>query len=114
MVLYILTFTFLNSRREGKRLWTEWKQALPKFNLPLISSFMLVFFQIVYSHIVAEKASQNKLPNQCAVNLLSGSFTVVNAFKVYQKTGITFVFCVSDLILEDKIKHLKWPWWSSG
>jgi hypothetical protein len=24
MVLYILTFTFLDSRREDKRLWTEW------------------------------------------------------------------------------------------
>jgi hypothetical protein len=25
MVLYILTFTFLDSRREDRRLWTEWK-----------------------------------------------------------------------------------------
>jgi hypothetical protein len=24
MVLYILTFTFLDKRREDKRLWTEW------------------------------------------------------------------------------------------
>jgi hypothetical protein len=24
MVLYILTFTFLDSRRDDKRLWTEW------------------------------------------------------------------------------------------
>jgi hypothetical protein len=24
MVLYVLTFTFLNSRREDWRLWTEW------------------------------------------------------------------------------------------
>jgi hypothetical protein len=24
MVLYILTFTFLDSRREDERLWTEW------------------------------------------------------------------------------------------
>jgi hypothetical protein len=24
MVLYILTFTFLGSRRDDKRLWTEW------------------------------------------------------------------------------------------
>jgi hypothetical protein len=24
MVLYILTFIFLDSRREDKRLWTEW------------------------------------------------------------------------------------------
>jgi hypothetical protein len=40
MVLYILTFTFLDSRRDDKRLWTEWKQAFPelseKLNRPLI------------------------------------------------------------------------------
>jgi hypothetical protein len=24
MVLYILTFKFLDNRREGRRLWTEW------------------------------------------------------------------------------------------
>jgi hypothetical protein len=24
MVLYILTFTILDSRRDDKRLWTEW------------------------------------------------------------------------------------------
>jgi hypothetical protein len=24
MVFYILTFKFLDSRREGRRLWTEW------------------------------------------------------------------------------------------
>jgi hypothetical protein len=34
---YILIFTFFGSRREGRRLWTEWYQALPEFNL-LISS----------------------------------------------------------------------------
>jgi hypothetical protein len=40
MVLYILTFTFLDSGREDKRQWTEWYQAFPKFILLLISSFM--------------------------------------------------------------------------
>jgi hypothetical protein len=38
MVLYILTFNFLDNRREGKRLWTEWQQAFPEFSLLLISS----------------------------------------------------------------------------
>jgi hypothetical protein len=28
--LYILTFTFLDNRREVRRLWTEWLQAFPK------------------------------------------------------------------------------------
>jgi hypothetical protein len=36
--LYILTFTFLDSRRDDKRLWTEWQQAFPEFSLLLISS----------------------------------------------------------------------------
>jgi phosphate starvation-inducible membrane PsiE len=34
IVLYILIFTFLDSRREDKRFWTE----LPELNLLLISS----------------------------------------------------------------------------
>jgi hypothetical protein len=29
MVLYILTFTFPDNRREDRRLWTEWQQAFP-------------------------------------------------------------------------------------
>jgi hypothetical protein len=33
MVLYILTFTTLDSKREDKRLWTKWQQAFPEFNL---------------------------------------------------------------------------------
>jgi hypothetical protein len=39
-VLYILIFKCLDSRREDRRLWTEWYQAFPKFNLLLISSCM--------------------------------------------------------------------------
>jgi hypothetical protein len=38
IVLYIPIFMFFYSRREDKRFWTEWKQALPEFNLLLISS----------------------------------------------------------------------------
>jgi hypothetical protein len=38
MVLYILTFTFRDSRSEDKRLWTERYQALHEFILLLISS----------------------------------------------------------------------------
>jgi hypothetical protein len=33
MMLYILTFTFLENRWEDKRLWTEWNQALPEFSV---------------------------------------------------------------------------------
>jgi hypothetical protein len=38
--MYILIFVFLDSRWEGKRFWTEWQQALLKFNLLLISSWI--------------------------------------------------------------------------
>ncbi|PNF25245.1 hypothetical protein B7P43_G13294, partial [Cryptotermes secundus] len=38
IVLYILIFMFWDSRREDKRFWTEWYQALPQFSLLLISS----------------------------------------------------------------------------
>jgi hypothetical protein len=40
MVLYILTFTFLDSRRDDKRLWIEWQQAFPEFSLLLIASWI--------------------------------------------------------------------------
>jgi hypothetical protein len=36
--LYILVSTFLNSRREDRRFWTELWQTLPKF------SFLLIYF----------------------------------------------------------------------
>jgi hypothetical protein len=35
-----LTFTFLDSRQDDKRLWTEWLQAFPEFSLLLISSWI--------------------------------------------------------------------------
>jgi hypothetical protein len=40
MVLYILTFTFLDSRQKDKRPWTKQQQAFPEFILLLISSCM--------------------------------------------------------------------------
>jgi hypothetical protein len=44
VVLYILTSTVLDSRREDKRFWTEWYQALPEFNLLLICSYIKFLF----------------------------------------------------------------------
>jgi hypothetical protein len=40
MVLYILTFTFLDSRWKGKRLETERQQAFPDFSLLSIFLYM--------------------------------------------------------------------------
>jgi hypothetical protein len=37
MVLYILTFTFPDSRPEDRRLWTKWQQAFREFSQLLIS-----------------------------------------------------------------------------
>jgi hypothetical protein len=40
IILFILLFTFLDSKREDRRLWSECYKALPEFNLLLISSWM--------------------------------------------------------------------------
>jgi hypothetical protein len=39
IVLYILSFTILDSQ-QGKSLWTQWLQVLPKFTLLFISSWI--------------------------------------------------------------------------
>jgi hypothetical protein len=39
MVLYIVTFIFLDNKRKDKRLWTEWYQTFPEFIMLLISSY---------------------------------------------------------------------------
>jgi hypothetical protein len=46
-VLYILLFTFLNSRREHESSWTEQYQAFSDFNLHLISSWIQFWFVTV-------------------------------------------------------------------
>jgi hypothetical protein len=38
IVFYILIFKCFDSRREDRRFWTEWKQAVPEFSPLLISS----------------------------------------------------------------------------
>ena len=43
-VLYILNFIFLYSKPEHKIFCTEWQQALPDFNLLLISSWVQFLF----------------------------------------------------------------------
>jgi hypothetical protein len=53
-ILQIWTFTFLGSRREDKRLWTEWWQAFSEVSLLLISSCthnfdLLVLFPSIWS-----------------------------------------------------------------
>jgi hypothetical protein len=44
IVLYILIFIFLDSRREDKRFWTELWQALPKFSFLSISPLIISWF----------------------------------------------------------------------
>jgi hypothetical protein len=52
MVLYILTF--LDSRREDKRLWTEWQQAFPEFNLLCfhIQRLYILFTESIYGFLM--------------------------------------------------------------
>jgi hypothetical protein len=47
IVLFILIFKFLDSWREDRRFWTEWQQALPEFNLLLISYWIKFWLGIV-------------------------------------------------------------------
>jgi hypothetical protein len=45
MILYILTFNFLDSRREDRRLWTEWQQEFPESS-QLLSSPCMQFWPV--------------------------------------------------------------------
>jgi hypothetical protein len=47
IVSYILIFMFLDSRREDKKFWTEWQQALHEFHVVLISS-RIKFWSITF------------------------------------------------------------------
>jgi hypothetical protein len=49
--LYILIFKYLERRQEDKRLWTEWYQEFPEFNLLLISSWMQFWFVAVLGSV---------------------------------------------------------------
>jgi hypothetical protein len=43
MFLYILTFEYLDSRREDRRLWTEWQQAFSEFRREVLYSILIEF-----------------------------------------------------------------------
>ena len=47
-VLYVLIFIFLDRKLEHKRFCTEWYQAFPDFNLPLISSWIEFWFVKIF------------------------------------------------------------------
>jgi hypothetical protein len=49
MVLYILIYLVLVRKWEDKRLWREWYQVFPKFNLLLISSWIPFWFVAIFS-----------------------------------------------------------------
>jgi hypothetical protein len=58
--LYFLIFTFLDSRREDESFWTEWQQALPEFNLLLISSWIKFWFvTVVPKYLNCAKLSED-------------------------------------------------------
>jgi hypothetical protein len=64
IILYILMYTFLDSRREGKRFWAECLHVLPEFNLLLISSrFKFVYVNVVSTlttwHLLSPKVGTN-------------------------------------------------------
>jgi glucose-6-phosphate-specific signal transduction histidine kinase len=47
IVLPVLIFASLDSRREDIRFWTEWYQALPEFSLLLITPWIKFWFVTV-------------------------------------------------------------------
>jgi hypothetical protein len=61
-ILHSQMFTFLESRREDRRFWTEWLQALPEFTLLLISSKIKFWFvTVVPKHTNCETLSSSLL-----------------------------------------------------
>jgi hypothetical protein len=60
IISYILIFTFLDNRREDKKLWTEWYQALLEFSLLLISSLITFLFVTVISKYLNCVTMQSK------------------------------------------------------
>jgi hypothetical protein len=69
MLPYIPIFTFLGSRWEGKRIWTEWYQALPEFDLLLISSrIKLWFVTVVPKYFKCATTSKHLLCHDLALN----------------------------------------------
>ena len=63
IVPYILIFKFLDSKLEDKRFCAEWKQAIPDFNLLLISSWIeLWFVKVVPKHLYSSALSKELLP----------------------------------------------------
>jgi hypothetical protein len=62
IVLYILTFTLLDSKLEDKRFCTEWWQAFPDFNLLLISSWKeFLFVRVVPKYLNCTTVSKDLL-----------------------------------------------------
>jgi hypothetical protein len=96
--LYILIFTFLGSRREDKRFWTEWYQALPEFSHLLISSwiefwFITEVYSLLYRNNAAASSlfyslihlrSHSHLPTQCetrkSLTQLLAPFIICHSF----------------------------------
>jgi hypothetical protein len=68
-VLCVLTFTFLDSRREDRRLWTQWQQAFPEFSLLLISSCMQ-FWSVIVVPRHLNFAASSKGPILCLYAML--------------------------------------------
>jgi hypothetical protein len=65
IILYIVIFTSFDSRREDKRLWTEWQKALPEFNLLLISSWIKFWFVTVVHTCITYFVNPGRIDQVC-------------------------------------------------
>jgi hypothetical protein len=68
--LYILIFTFLNSKLEDKRFCTVWYQVSPDFSVPLISSWTKFWFVRVVPSIFLTLPLQRNYYNSLYCNFI--------------------------------------------
>jgi hypothetical protein len=83
--LYILIFTFLDSRWEDKRLWTPWWQAFPEFSLILYHIF-LNFLQYFYTNAWIETCKLGLLRS-----LVHYTITVTFGYSINDRNSLYYM-----------------------
>ena len=91
--LYILVFIFLHNKLEDKRLCTEWQQALPDFNLLLISSWKEFWFgRVVPKYLNCSTLSKDLLSTFNVLILLSNlTYRHDHIFSVFTSRPISLL-----------------------
>jgi len=91
MLLYILVFKFLESKLKDKIFCTEWEQALPEFNLLLISSWReFPFITVTYKHLNCSTVSGEQLSISIRKTLLLTQNILGGVMEMLPKTKASF------------------------